>query len=132
MWISFLFLHKSICCGYSLEVPLRGASNEYPQHMFSWRNKKNTMWIPPLICSYATCVKTAWKKFKELLPVLSSRHLRGHLYSSCVRITMLHACETWPLTKPNLQRLQRNDRAMMNDQKDLQCQVARHYHHQIQ
>ena len=26
---------------------------------------------------------------------------------------MLHACETWPLTKTNLQRLQRNDRAMI-------------------
>ena len=26
---------------YSLEVPHGGASNEYPQHMFSWRNKKN-------------------------------------------------------------------------------------------
>ena len=25
---------------YSLEAPQRGASNEYPQHMFSWRNKK--------------------------------------------------------------------------------------------
>ena len=31
----FLFLHKNICCGYSLEAPRRGASNEYPQHMFS-------------------------------------------------------------------------------------------------
>ena len=30
--IFFLFLHKNICCGYSLEVP---------QHMFLWRNKKN-------------------------------------------------------------------------------------------
>ena len=39
--IFFLFLHKNICCGYSLEVPRRGASNEYPQHMFSWRNKKD-------------------------------------------------------------------------------------------
>ena len=39
--IFFLFLHKNICCGYSLEAPRRGASNEYPQHMFSWRNKKN-------------------------------------------------------------------------------------------
>ena len=37
----FLFLHKNICCGYSLEVPQRGTSNEYPQHTFSWRNKKN-------------------------------------------------------------------------------------------
>ena len=26
---------------------------------------------------------------------------------------MLHASETWPLTKPNLQRLQRKDRAMI-------------------
>ena len=59
--------------------------------------------------------KTAWKKFKDLLPVLSSRHLsfktRGCVYSSCVQSTMLLASETWPLTKPNLQHLQRNDRA---------------------
>ena len=67
--------------------------------------------------STTTCAKTAWKKFKELLPVLSSRHLsfktRGRVYSSCVRSAMFHAIETWPLTKPNLQRLQRNDRAMI-------------------
>ena len=67
--------------------------------------------------STTTRVKTAWKKFKDLLPVLSSRHLsfktRGHVYSSCVRSAMLHASETWPLTKPNLQHLQRNDRAMI-------------------
>ena len=64
-----------------------------------------------------TRVKTAWKKFKDLLPVLSSYHLsfktRGCVYSSCVRSAMLHASETWPLTKPNLQCLQRNDRAMI-------------------
>ena len=52
MLISILFLNKNICCGYSLEAPRWGASNEYPQHMFSLRNKKNIMWIPPLICSY--------------------------------------------------------------------------------
>ena len=67
--------------------------------------------------SATTRVKTAWKKFKDLLPVLSSRHLSfktcGRVYSSCVRCAMLHASETWPLTKPNLQRLQRNDRAMI-------------------
>ena len=37
--------------------------------------------------STTTRVKTAWKKFKDLLPVLSSRHLsfktHGHVYSSC-------------------------------------------------
>ena len=37
--------HKNICCGYSLEAPHRGASNEYPQHMFLWRNKKNDLII---------------------------------------------------------------------------------------
>ena len=62
-------------------------------------------------------VKTAWKKFKELLPVLSLRHLsfkiRGRVYSSCVRSAMFHASETQPLTKPNLQRLLRNDKAMI-------------------
>ena len=67
--------------------------------------------------STTTCVKAAWNKFKDLLPVLSSRHLsfktHGRVYSSCVRSAMLHASETWPLTKPNLQRLQRNDRAMI-------------------
>ena len=30
----FLFLLKSIDCGYSLEPPRRGGSNEYPQSMF--------------------------------------------------------------------------------------------------
>ena len=56
-------------------------------------------------------------KFKELLPVLPSCHLsfktRGCVYSSCVCSTMLHASETWPLTKPNLQHLQWNDRTMI-------------------
>ena len=67
--------------------------------------------------STTTRVKTAWKKFKDLLPVLSSRQLsfktHGHMYSSCVQSAMLHASETWPLTKPNLQHLQRNNRAMI-------------------
>ena len=57
--------------------------------------------------STTTHVKTAWKK---LLPILSSRHLSFKIlcrvYSSCVRSAMLHVSETWPLTKPNLQRLQ--------------------------
>ena len=67
--------------------------------------------------STTTRVNTAWKKFNELKPVLSSRHLsfktRGRVYSTCVRSAMLHASETWPVTKPCLQRLQRNDRAMI-------------------
>ena len=38
--IFFLFLHENVC-GYSLEAPHRGTSNEYPQHMISSRNKEN-------------------------------------------------------------------------------------------
>ena len=56
-----------------------------------------------------TRVKTTLKKFKKLLPVLSSCHLSfktcGSMYSCCVRSSMLHASETWLLTKPNLQCL---------------------------
>ena len=67
--------------------------------------------------STTTRVKTAWKKFKELKPVLSSRHLSfktsGRVYSSCVWSAMLHASETWPVTKSCLKHLQRNDRAMI-------------------
>ena len=37
----------------------------------------------------------------------------GHVYSSCVHSAMLHASETWPLTKPKLKHLQQNDRAMI-------------------
>ena len=34
---------------YSLEAPHQGASNEYPQHTLSWRNKKNIYQIPSLM-----------------------------------------------------------------------------------
>ena len=37
----FSYFSTKTCYGYSLEAPYRDPSNEYPQHMFSWRNKKN-------------------------------------------------------------------------------------------
>ena len=37
---SFHISAKNIDCGYLLEPPLRGGSNEYPQSMFLSRNKK--------------------------------------------------------------------------------------------
>ena len=37
--VVFLFLKENMM-GYSLEAPRRGASNEYPQRMFSLRNRK--------------------------------------------------------------------------------------------
>ena len=37
----FLIFAQNIDCGYTLEPPRRGGSNEYPQSMFWGKNKKN-------------------------------------------------------------------------------------------
>ena len=58
-----IFLHEKIHCGYSLEAPRWGASNEYPKYMFYWKNKKNIMWIPHLIKSYEVLV---WSDCMEM------------------------------------------------------------------
>ena len=44
-----LFLHKNICCEYSLESPCPSSSNEYPQHMFLRRTIEN---YPLIITKY--------------------------------------------------------------------------------
>ena len=43
---------QNIDCGYSLEPPRRGGSNEYPQSMFLSRNKKNNVYLckPQFYC----------------------------------------------------------------------------------
>ena len=70
-------------------------------------------------CKLAATVrcKTAWGKFRELLPLLTNRHLplttRGRVFSTCVRSVMLHGSETWATTSNTLNRLRRNDRAMI-------------------
>ena len=70
-------------------------------------------------CDLATTtrVKSAWKKFRELMPLLTTYHLLpkicGCISSTCVHSALLHASETWPLTKPSLLHLQRIDRAMI-------------------
>ena len=42
----FLIFAQNIDCGYTLEPPRRGGSNEYPQSMF-WRKNKNQRTIGP-------------------------------------------------------------------------------------
>ena len=37
----FLIFAQNTDCGYTLEPPQRGGSNEYPQSMFWSKNKKN-------------------------------------------------------------------------------------------
>ena len=40
----FTFLLENIDCGYLLGLPLQGGSNEYPQSLFSSKNKKNNVY----------------------------------------------------------------------------------------
>ena len=44
----FLFLHENICCGYSLEAPHRGISNEYHNICFRGEIRKIFTGYPPL------------------------------------------------------------------------------------
>ena len=62
----FSYFSKKTCCGYSLESPRRGSSNEYPQYMYLLRNMKIIMWIPPLIRLWS-CERKFWigKKKEE-------------------------------------------------------------------
>ena len=47
----FLISAQKIDCGYLLELPRRGGSNEYPQSMLLSRNKKNNVYpCKPQFC----------------------------------------------------------------------------------
>jgi len=59
-----------------------------------------------------------WNKFRQLVvPLLTNRDIslirRGRLYSSCVRSSMLHRSETWPVRKENEVALQRAEMRMV-------------------
>ena len=49
---------QNIDCGYSLEPPRRGGSNEYPQSIFLSRNKKNNVYLCKL---QFYCIKVGFK-----------------------------------------------------------------------
>ena len=49
--IFFLIFAQNIDCGYTLEPPRRGGSNEYPQSMFWSKNKKKKVYpCKPQFC----------------------------------------------------------------------------------
>ena len=64
-----------------------------------------------------TRVKSAWNKFRELLPVLTDKSIpllcRGRVFSSAVRDVMLQGSTTWAVTVDDCSRLVRNDNAMV-------------------
>jgi len=57
-----------------------------------------------------TRVRIRWNKFRLLVPLLTNKDMslivRGRLYSSCVRSSMMHGSETWPIRKENEMALQ--------------------------
>ena len=61
--------------------------------------------------------RIGWNKFRQLVPLLTNKDvpliIRGRLYSSCVRSSMLHGSESWPIRKENMVALQRGEMRMV-------------------
>jgi len=57
-----------------------------------------------------TRIRIGYNKFRQLVLLLTNKDMslivRGRLYSSCVRSSMLHGSETWPIRKENEVALQ--------------------------
>ena len=62
-------------------------------------------------------IRIGWNKFRQLVPLLTNKDvsliMRGRLYSSCVRSSMLHGRETWPVRKENVVALQQAEMGMV-------------------
>ena len=57
----FLIFAQNIDCGYTLEPPRRGGSNEYPQSMFWSKNKKNR--YTPANPSFTIYIKVVFRGY---------------------------------------------------------------------
>ena len=68
--------------------------------------------------SLVSRIRSGWKKFRELLPLLTSRgfslRTKGHVFEACVRSVVLYGSETWPLKEDDLARLEQNDMRMVH------------------
>ena len=62
-------------------------------------------------------VRSGWKKFRELLPILTSRLIslttRGRVFEEFFRSVVLYGSEVWAVKEDNLVRLERNDMTMI-------------------
>src|SRR5260221_10020564 len=62
-------------------------------------------------------VRSAWKKFRELSPILTrkvaSLLLKGKVYRSCVRSCMIYGSETWSMRAEHEAKLERAEMRMM-------------------
>jgi len=62
-------------------------------------------------------VNCAWRKFREMAPVLTNRgvslKLKGLLYRVCVQSVLVYGSETWPMKREDEQRVLRTERMMV-------------------
>ena len=62
-------------------------------------------------------IRIGWNKFRQLVPLQTNKDvsliMRGRLYSSCVRSSMLHGSKTWPVKKENVVALQWAEMSMV-------------------
>ena len=62
-------------------------------------------------------IRISWNMFRQLVPLLTNKDvsliMRGRLYSSLVRSSMLHGSDTWPVRKENVVALQRAEMRMV-------------------
>ena len=62
-------------------------------------------------------IQSAWNKFRELLPLLTSKSFplltKGRVYQACVRSVMLYGSETWPIKEDELRKLESNENRMV-------------------
>ena len=67
--------------------------------------------------SSVTHTRCAWKKFCELLPILSSHTFslkkKGSFYQACVRPVLLYGSKTWPVKEEDMVRLHRTEMSML-------------------
>ena len=67
--------------------------------------------------SILTRIRCGWKKFRELLPVLTSKGFsllsKGSFYQACIRSVIIFAGETWAVREEDLSKLERNDMMMI-------------------
>ena len=77
-------------------------------HALCWR------WFRAGCCN---TLQMWWGQFCQLLSLLSDHNLllvnKGRVYLTCVRSVMLHVAETWVMTTATLNRLPRNDNALI-------------------
>ena len=58
-------------------------------------------------------IRIGWNKFRQLVPLLTNRDISLIRRGSCVRSSMLHGSETWPVRKENEVALQRAEMRMV-------------------